>query len=520
MQQRRPAAANSLGLAMPRPALSTRRPPGLRSGLASPRTPLSGAAPPSSFFFNASTSNRRSRDSGSSWNSSNGDDADSIEVEWTADHIRRLQRTLDALPSHVLTPFAGPVPPPNLLDKMAKGLAEYADWPHSLRATRAKIIEIAKTGGMESSVDEEANDRDSARSGVLSPTTNIEPKRALYRQSSMDFIQMDKQDVRSNESITRLSSRLQKTDRMIDNPAYHPYSRLSTTSSQSSVSENAPGLLPSALSQRGSRPEPLRRSYSAAYQPSDLNEPPAPNNRVSSLRRTESCVSHTSITSRTFKRAPSFSGSSDSSRMSVVESVKDHNAPSSDEEEKARAKQAKKPKTKAESPAPVRIAVALSNYFSRASDTMKGDSDNSSNTVSSSSTKVSFAGTPSASPTSAKFPGSTATKRPRQNVQRNPSILGGLLPGVAEHESDRKADHRGSLPGSTAPRPTKLIPPRTIRRVKRTEFRSGTLPGLSRKISFGSLSTPREDDEGNYPSTGSFESTGSGSGLGEAFELI
>ncbi|KZT22063.1 hypothetical protein NEOLEDRAFT_1181269 [Neolentinus lepideus HHB14362 ss-1] len=535
MQQARPAAATPLGLVIPRPVAPTRRSSGLRPGLASPRTPLSCATPPSSFFFNASTSSRRSRDSGSSWNSSNGDDADAPEVEWTADHVLRLQRTLDALPSHVLTPFTGPVPPSNLLDKIAKALAEHADWPHSLRATRAKIVELANSHGTESSVDGEANDRDSVNTGVLKPTTNTGPKRALYRQSSMDFIQTDKHDLGSSERIARyalssytltvrsqvlpsLSRRLQKTDRMIANPAYHPYSRPSTPSSQSSVSENAPSLLPSALPQRGSRPEPLRRAYSGAYQPPDLNESPAPNSRVSRLRRSESFVSH-AASPRPFKRAPSFSSSSDTSRMSVVESVKGNNAPSSDEEEKARSKQAKKPRTKAGSPTPVRISVALSNYSSRSSDTKKDDSDYSSNSLSSSSTKVSVSGTQAASPTSPNIPGSTATKRPRQNVQRNPSILGGLLPGIVEQEPVSKTGSRGSLPGSTVPRTTKLIPPRTLRRVKRTDLRSGILPSLSRKISFGSLTAPRDDDDGNYPSTGSLESTGSGSGLGEPFEL-
>ena len=57
---------------------------------------------------------------------------------------------MDALPSHLLTPFNGPVPPSNLLDKIAKGVMHAkgpAEWPHSLRATRAKIVELAVHDG-------------------------------------------------------------------------------------------------------------------------------------------------------------------------------------------------------------------------------------------------------------------------------------------------------------------------------------------------------------------------------------
>ena len=51
-----------------------------------------------------------------------------------------LQQTLDALPSHLLVPFRRPVPPSNLLCKIARGPA---DGPHSQHATRVKIIELA-----------------------------------------------------------------------------------------------------------------------------------------------------------------------------------------------------------------------------------------------------------------------------------------------------------------------------------------------------------------------------------------
>ena len=68
-------------------------------------------------------------------------------------------QTLDALPSHLLTPFIGSIPPSNLLDKIARGVAEAkgTDWPHSMRATRAKIVELARMRARNSR-DESASD--------------------------------------------------------------------------------------------------------------------------------------------------------------------------------------------------------------------------------------------------------------------------------------------------------------------------------------------------------------------------
>lgn len=58
-----------------------------------------------------------------------------------------FEQTLDALTSHLLTPFNRLVPPSNLLDKIACRVAEVkgpVEWPHSQRATRAKIGELTK----------------------------------------------------------------------------------------------------------------------------------------------------------------------------------------------------------------------------------------------------------------------------------------------------------------------------------------------------------------------------------------
>lgn len=124
-----------------------------------------------------------------------------------------LKQTLDALPSHLLTPFNGPVPPSNLLDKIARGVAEAkgpADWPHSQRATRAKIVELAQRRARDSTpiagIAEESGEEEGSRE-VLKPSSRINRRRAPYRQSSMDFIpEVDpskKDNIKDNQSINR-----------------------------------------------------------------------------------------------------------------------------------------------------------------------------------------------------------------------------------------------------------------------------------------------------------------------------
>lgn len=145
-----------------------------------------------------------------------------MDWEWKQEEILLLQRvcsktnhgtythitqTLDALPSHLLTPFNGPVPPSNLLDKIARGVSHAkgpAEWPHSLRATRAKIVELARVRAKETVhveiVEEECDD---APRDVLRPTSRTNRKRPLYRQSSMDFIHEVDTSVQNNQSISQ-----------------------------------------------------------------------------------------------------------------------------------------------------------------------------------------------------------------------------------------------------------------------------------------------------------------------------
>jgi hypothetical protein len=54
---------------------------------------------------------------------------------------------LERAPSHLATPYVGAIPPSNLLDTIAREILEtrsMSDWPHSLRATRQKLIQVAK----------------------------------------------------------------------------------------------------------------------------------------------------------------------------------------------------------------------------------------------------------------------------------------------------------------------------------------------------------------------------------------
>lgn len=111
------------------------------------------------------------------------------------------------MPAHLVTPFNGPIPPSNLLDKIARGVSEAKgpiDWPHSIRATRVKLIELSRARAKEeqalvtevySDVDmEESNTR---HPGPLGKGFGI--RRPLYRQSSMDF--MNVADIKDNNGI-------------------------------------------------------------------------------------------------------------------------------------------------------------------------------------------------------------------------------------------------------------------------------------------------------------------------------
>jgi transcription factor SPN1 len=126
-----------------------------------------------------------------------------------------INQTLDALPAHLLTPFNGPIPPSNLLDKIARGVANAKgpnDWPHTVRATRVKLMEIARQLAKTSIRDENrrrcpTEEEDYAYFGfggeVLQPSTNTVSRRPIRRQSSMDFMNPAKTELKDNNNIAR-----------------------------------------------------------------------------------------------------------------------------------------------------------------------------------------------------------------------------------------------------------------------------------------------------------------------------
>ncbi len=100
-----------------------------------------------------------------------------------------------------------------MLDKIARNVAQAkgpSEWPYSLRATRAKLVELCRARAKEVSaeqkryntIEEEDMDQDLEQfREVLKRTTNI--RRPLYRQNSMDFMQSAKSELRSSDAFTR-----------------------------------------------------------------------------------------------------------------------------------------------------------------------------------------------------------------------------------------------------------------------------------------------------------------------------
>ena len=111
------------------------------------------------------------------------------------------------MPSHLLSPFNGSIPPPNILDKISRSIIHAKDpleWPHSIRATRIKLIKLARSRAEENQNPEGRRSTDST-ADILQPTTNV-PKKPLYRQSSMDFLKGN--TLKNEKNIERYGSEL------------------------------------------------------------------------------------------------------------------------------------------------------------------------------------------------------------------------------------------------------------------------------------------------------------------------
>ncbi|KAG8213317.1 hypothetical protein J3R82DRAFT_11797 [Butyriboletus roseoflavus] len=264
-----PVSLFPLALIVPRPSIPAAVPP-----TSAPRTPNRSPVA-SHILLSPPSANRNSTDS---WNSSNYDFEDPNAV-WKEDQVRLLSRTLDALPAHLITPFNGSVPPSNLLDKIARGISAAKgpnDWPHSIRATRIRLLEVARRKAQEerrkviigedcAPLGEVACQRDTCRARtpdpteVLQPRTNtpIHTRRPLYRQSSMDFMNPDQSD--QSESIARLSTRLQRHDRAL----HHPYLRPVHTRHPSECNKPSPST-PSSSTLNSNRYSGVRKSTISA----------------------------------------------------------------------------------------------------------------------------------------------------------------------------------------------------------------------------------------------------------------
>ncbi|KAJ3814109.1 hypothetical protein EV368DRAFT_74278 [Lentinula lateritia] len=551
MSFRRQNRVSTLAIVLPHPPLLRRRSSLLSQGsVNSPHTPRTSncASPTCQSWLFANNNNRKSTDS---WNSSNQDVGEDCESEWKPDQILLLSRTLDALPSHLVTPFNGPIPPSNLLDKIARGVANAkgpAEWPHSLRATRVKLIEIARQRakedpprGPKSVVTDENDDI----SWLSRKRSRVIPRRPLYRQSSMDFV--NPSDRKNGDNITRLSTRLQRTDSLVPNPTYHPYTRspridqMNRRSSSPPRPAHVPSLISpstpssstlnsfSSLSTSAARRHVIRRSAST-FSSSDSSM--ISGNRssladIQRVRRSESFHNPPTppSTRQAFKRAPSYGALVQEAREREKEkrsngavphiygskSREEMNVspcPSSDEEEKLRNNQAKKVKgpggKASRSPAaPLPPDSPSSDQGKAKKRTKAKDAVYSESKATSSRLK---------SPPPASISAVVPTQPlghpgPQMNLQHS-SIFGEELPHlhipaapsrpIPSTSSSSSNQRPPATPGQPAGPPRK-----TLRRVKRL--------APSRKISFGSLVAPNgndtdfeEDDKGaQHPKLGS-----------------
>ncbi|KAF8348944.1 hypothetical protein F5887DRAFT_879407 [Amanita rubescens] len=528
MQARRPQGAAPIAVALqPQPLQSCRS--SLLSAASSPRTPC--GSPRWSPIFFSSAVNRNSTDS---WNSSNG--PDEIEWEWKPEQVLLLTRTLDALPAHLVTPFIGPVPPSNLLDKIARGVTHAkspVDWPHSIRATRVKLLELAKLrakeesaqGRTSSNVSERENRFDTQiQNACTSPDKRQNIRRPLYRQNSMDFMNVAESHL-DEDNITRLSNRLQRTDKPTIYDSYTRKSRLQLATGPSSPPTTPSSSTLTSLSSASfslARSRRLRRSVSSVSTTSsmsvtsgssaplsvpriqhiraDIPPPPPPKDAKSPKLGS--------------KRAPSYGAlaqGTKEARIPVTHERRDSitSCASSDEEEKVRAERTKKQRRKASvTPVPINNPGGTSPPLSSPSTPSKLvpsmpvlRESFAQNTGITTSKMPSASTSPNRKLLSRSELSQDVTsprirqKRLPMNLQRNPSIFGEELPQATLMSPQPSAtppatpvipaSHRNSPSTTTllssaqaSPSPSEMRR-KTLRRVRRM--------GNGRRISFGSL---------------------------------
>ena len=312
-----------------------------------------------------------------------------------------------------------------------------------------------------------------------------------------------------------LSNRLQRTERIISNPSYHPYPRPRTRSQSKSLNPSTPSSTTlnssggnmtestyantgSGLSSgsRFSKPKYPNLSRASTLTSSSLSSNTTSSSgaavdpRVQRIRRSDSCCGEDAMNGKrqALKRAPSFGASSLQSKTKEMKQLGIGRVSpdlSSDEEEKVRNKGAKKPRVGSlkKTAAPVPVAVKSPMPKER---TPNAKPTSTPKTAKPSEAKPkSSPNSPSVTPVSPRRSSrNTSTPvdpqpktRQRANLQRNPSIFGAPLPPPPPSPQETRI-----------PAPAPSFMQKTLRR---TKPRSSAF-GLARKISFGGLLPPEE----------------------------
>ena len=305
-----------------------------------------------------------------------------------------------------------------------------------------------------------------------------------------------------------LSYRLQHTERMIPNPAYHPYARPSPHLRSGGSSASSTTLNSQSSCGSASKVPRLRRSLSSISNSSDSYvQTPGFDPRVQHIRRTESFAGSALYPPGSpLKCVPSFGSISkrSSDAMSVDYSNRSDVTSSSDEEEKLRSKKAKKPRVKASSPTtPVSSPSPPSHVKTKQ---LRRTTKHIS--------KTSSAPTPT---------DTHRTSRQKVTLSRNPSILGPELPHLSHARPTPPTPVAQSRPHRKSPPAPSPLPPASHaatllqtpspparKTPRRTKAPSSGRAIVGRKISFGSVMATHEEENACL---------GAGLGLGSAFQL-
>ncbi|KAF8339693.1 uncharacterized protein EI90DRAFT_3012662 [Cantharellus anzutake] len=192
--------------------LSPKPRPQITVSPSAPLKPFSPRYPPPS----------RKRHSTDSWNSVE----DEFTYEWTPEQISRIISTLEDTPSNLASPYTGTIPPSNLLDRMGRSILDTLspnEWPHSLRATRLKLLQVAKQLAKPASPSVVVNP------APTSPRTpqrgsSVAARAPLSGKDGMDYLPVV-EELPLTPPSKNLSTK--RSQRVIAHAPFHPYERAS-----------------------------------------------------------------------------------------------------------------------------------------------------------------------------------------------------------------------------------------------------------------------------------------------------